>query len=431
MKKVVFLFLCLTLAFSFTASAMYETLAADELFSLGLFNGTGVDETGNPIYALERTMTRQEALTLFIRLIGQENEAVSGTWETPFTDVDEWAKPYVGFAYEKGYTKGTSETAFGAKSEVTAEHYLTFVLRALGYSDETDFSWEQAPEFAKTLAITNPNNAEIFTRGDAVLASQSALKAPMKESETTLFEMISKRFEGRPDGANRVAFSGEGYLFYWFEGDVATVAYYGADDKLLDRYDVDLPGYDPRISVLKKYELGSYFYGVQGVYELKDGRLLKLTDRPTADMTFLRYGAESSAPVILTFDRKTPMYAPTAGYAGETILEVKPDGGEDIFLDGTVNHGMRITSIWKEDSTVCFEQEVPIGPAAYHCYRYALLRKYDGKTNKYRPEIVVMDFESDYRYDEPGWSDDDPTAYKTPYLEKEQKRLNDLGIGIE
>ncbi len=221
MKKLVLL-LCLLLVFTFTAGAVYETSAADELFSLGLFNGTGVDATGKPVYALERTMTRGEALTLFVRLIGKENEALSGAWETPFTDVDEWAKPYVGFAYEKGYTKGTSETAFGAKSEVTAEHYLTFVLRALGYLDETDFSWEQASDFAETLGIANPKNTEIFTRGDAVLASQSALKAPMKESETTLFEMISKRFEGRPDGANRVAFSGEGYLFYWFEGEVGS-----------------------------------------------------------------------------------------------------------------------------------------------------------------------------------------------------------------
>ncbi len=431
MKKLVFLFLCLILTFSFTASAVYETLAADELFSLGLFNGTGVDEAGNPIYALERTMTREEALTLFIRLIGQENEAVSGTWETPFTDVDEWARPYVGYAYAKGYTKGVGATAFGAKASVTSAHYLTFILRALGYSDECDFSWEQAPEFAKTLGITNPNNAEIFTRGDAALASQSALRIPAKDSKTTLLETVSNRFEGRPDGAFRVPLRTAGYLFYWFEEDTASVAYYGADDELLDRYDVPLPGYDPRISILKEHQNSLYFYGAQGVYRLKDGRLVQISDRPTADMTFLRYGATASGPVILTFDRKSPMYSPTAGYAGDTILELLPDGGEDIFLDPATQHGMRITSLSKEDSVMWFERLESIGQAAYHRYRYALLRKYDAQTDTYRPEIVVMDFESDRPYDEPQWSDDDPNAYQTPYLKTEQERLNALGLGVE
>lgn len=52
-------------------------------------------------------MTRSEAVTMLVRLLGRENEALSGKWETPFTDVPAWAEPYVGLAYENGLTTGT------------------------------------------------------------------------------------------------------------------------------------------------------------------------------------------------------------------------------------------------------------------------------------------------------------------------------------
>ena len=81
--------------------------AANALYALGLFNGTGTDESGNPTFELDRGMTRAEAVTMLVRLLGKENEALSGAWSIPFTDVAEWAKPYVGYAYTNGLTNGT------------------------------------------------------------------------------------------------------------------------------------------------------------------------------------------------------------------------------------------------------------------------------------------------------------------------------------
>ena len=38
----------------------------------------------------------------------------------PFTDVANWAKPYVGYAYAHGLASGTSKTTFGGNEKVTA-----------------------------------------------------------------------------------------------------------------------------------------------------------------------------------------------------------------------------------------------------------------------------------------------------------------------
>ena len=64
-------------------------------------------------------------------------------WNTPFTDVADWAKPYVGYAYANGLTAGVSQTRFGSESSVTAAQFLTFVLRALGYESGKDFPGTQ------------------------------------------------------------------------------------------------------------------------------------------------------------------------------------------------------------------------------------------------------------------------------------------------
>ena len=76
--------------------------AADTLYALGLFAGTGKNPDGTPIYTLDRAPTRQEAITILVQILGKKEEAVNGIWETPFTDVANWAKPFVGYAYAKG-----------------------------------------------------------------------------------------------------------------------------------------------------------------------------------------------------------------------------------------------------------------------------------------------------------------------------------------
>ena len=64
--------------------------AAESLNSLGLFNGVGTNADGTPNFDLDRTPSRNEAVTMLVRLLGKENEAKSQEWETPFQDLDVW-----------------------------------------------------------------------------------------------------------------------------------------------------------------------------------------------------------------------------------------------------------------------------------------------------------------------------------------------------
>jgi len=164
--------------------------AAWALYDLGLFNGTGTDAAGQPVFELDRAPTRHEAAAMLVRLLGREAEARAGDWPTPFQDVADWAAPYVGYAYVHGLTAGTSETTFGGDDPVTDTQYLTLLLRALGYESGADFSWDRAWTLADELGLTagEYDGTAPFTRGDAAILSRRALSLPLKGEARTLFE---------------------------------------------------------------------------------------------------------------------------------------------------------------------------------------------------------------------------------------------------
>jgi len=196
MKKVLGILIVLVMILSagsaVSAAGAEAVTAADTLYELGLFNGTGTNAYGRPVYDLDRAPTRQEAVTMLVRLLGKDAEAKKGSWETPFTDVDDWAKPYVGYAYENGLTNGTSATTFGGNETVTASQYLTFVLRSLGYDSNTDFQWDAAWDLSDQIGLTDGRytNAKTFLRGDVTIVSCSALDVVQKGSSQTLAEKL-------------------------------------------------------------------------------------------------------------------------------------------------------------------------------------------------------------------------------------------------
>ena len=175
------------------AAAVSAQKAADTLRELGLFGGTGVDESGNPVYGLDAIPTRAQAIVMLIRLLGDEQAALGGQWRHPFTDVDEWADPYIGYAFEKGLTYGISAASFGSNNTALPVMYLTFMLRALGYSDsgETpDFSYDEASSFAMSIGLTDKDYPGEFLRGDIAIISLSALDLKMKNSDVTLIQSL-------------------------------------------------------------------------------------------------------------------------------------------------------------------------------------------------------------------------------------------------
>lgn len=198
MKKRIFSILLVALLFCgivtpVSAANGQEENAAEMLYTLGLFKGTGTNPDGTPIFDLDKIPTRNQAIIMLIRLLGKEDEALAGTWEIPFTDVSESMRPYVGYAYANGLTNGTSATTYSGANTIKSTHYVVFVLRALGYKDGVDFQWDNAWEFAKEIYL-NPNGtytaASRFNRGDVAILSRNALKLRMKDSNTRLIERV-------------------------------------------------------------------------------------------------------------------------------------------------------------------------------------------------------------------------------------------------
>ncbi|MBR4702877.1 MAG: serine protease [Oscillospiraceae bacterium] len=194
-RQVIAILLCLFLCFGLlpgrgltARDVSTEEKLAGELKALGLFRG--VSDTD---FDLERAPTRLEALVMLIRILGKEQEALSGNWSHPFTDVPKWADLYVGYAYSSGLTNGISKTEFGL-SAAGAATYLTFVLRALGYSDAKggDFIWDQPFSLAKSVGIL-PDRVDTteFWRADVVSISYAALNALLKGSSQTLAQKLT------------------------------------------------------------------------------------------------------------------------------------------------------------------------------------------------------------------------------------------------
>lgn len=195
MKKLVPLIIVIVLLLSVVnvfAAGDVALQSADALYELGLFKGTGVKADGTPEYSLDKIPTRQEAVTMLVRLLGKETEATKQTWDTPFTDVDDWAKPYVGYAYNKGLTNGIAADKFGSSNHATETQYLSFVLRSLGYSDNAgDFAWDKARTLTDSIGITDPkDNSSLFDRGSVAEVSLNALATSIKDSKQTLSEKL-------------------------------------------------------------------------------------------------------------------------------------------------------------------------------------------------------------------------------------------------
>ena len=192
LNRILTLILCAALCaalVSVPASAAHVSAeeAIGTLETLGLVRGTGVG------FEAEKGATRAEAAVMLLRLLGREQAAESAAISSPFTDSG-WADAYLGYAYDKGLVRGLSDTSFGADSGVSARDYVTMVLRALGYTDGVDFTWQGSLIFADGLGLTGGEYSASpdapFLREDLALVSYTALTLKQKDSDLRLIEQL-------------------------------------------------------------------------------------------------------------------------------------------------------------------------------------------------------------------------------------------------
>lgn len=196
-KSIITLILVIALLISSTSvyAADITKSSADALHSLGLFNGSGVNADGTPQYNLENNLSRAEMVTMMVKLLGKEEEARNGDWKHPFTDVPDWASPYIGYAWANGLVGGSSPTTFSSNDQASETQYLTLILRSLGYEDSKgDFSWDKARVLSDKIGVTSPDNKSTsFTRGSLAEISLSALATPMKNSSEKFADKLIKQ----------------------------------------------------------------------------------------------------------------------------------------------------------------------------------------------------------------------------------------------
>ena len=172
------------------APAGSDLALAQQLNQLGLFRGAGTNADGSVNYDLDRQPNRAEAITMLIRALGAGDQEGT-TKQHPYQDVPTWANGAVSYARKYDLTRGISATEFGAKSPVTTAMYLTFMLRALGYQDGTDFVWNSPWETAVQAGIL-PAQADwaTLTRGELVEITAAALFAQHKTTGQPLWERL-------------------------------------------------------------------------------------------------------------------------------------------------------------------------------------------------------------------------------------------------
>ena len=189
---MLFTALLLTAAVCVSASASDFDSVAQDLSSIGMFRGTAKG------FELDRAPTRSEAAIRLVRLYGAEDEAKAaydaGEIQHPFTDVSSYTSPYVAWLYTKGITKGSTATTFGSARTCTAQNYVVFLLRALGYQDGTDFQYAEAPVFAKSCGFYDATLFPgTFLRDDLAAVTYQALAANVKGTDTSLLDSLIEK----------------------------------------------------------------------------------------------------------------------------------------------------------------------------------------------------------------------------------------------
>lgn len=179
-------------SFTYSAAVDYNAMAA-ALKQLHLFRGT---LTGyGQGFDLEAAPTRLQALIMFIRVLGEEQQALAWTGTTPFRDVAPGteAEKYVGYAYERGYTTGYSATEFRPAGAANAFQYTEFVLRAMGYGANTNLA--DVFDRAMSAGLLTAGEADMlrrdrFLRAELVYISYYALEGPLPNGNRTLADQL-------------------------------------------------------------------------------------------------------------------------------------------------------------------------------------------------------------------------------------------------
>lgn len=178
-------------SFAFANDAMTETDAGAFLKDKGVLQGI------NGELKLEDKLRREDAVVMIARLHGAEEEAEAFPTEgLTFKDVkDPYYQSMISWAVANNLIEGHNAEKFGYHEDITAQHYATILLRALGYGEEVaeKAGYDKALELAAELGLlegVKVENKTPITRGQMAVMTYDALGTKMKDSEETLADKL-------------------------------------------------------------------------------------------------------------------------------------------------------------------------------------------------------------------------------------------------
>ena len=137
--------------------------AIEVLQAVGVMSG--VDNEGN--FDPDGSVTRNQMAVIMAHLLKLDYDYYRGT--NPFTDVPDWAAPYVAACAAEGVIAGIGNNQFGGDMKVTAAQASLMIMKALGY-------FQNAEDFGSDWQVATISQASKISLFDQINATaESAL----------------------------------------------------------------------------------------------------------------------------------------------------------------------------------------------------------------------------------------------------------------
>ena len=171
-----------------SAASYADVTSENNVEAIEVLQAVGVmigDEDGN--FNPDENVTRNEMAVIMSNLLALNVSNFTSS-SIPFTDVPDWAAPYVAACYADGITSGTSDTTYGGSDTVTAAQAGLMMLKALGYfqySSDFGSDWQLAAvRQASSIDLYDGIDAgasSAMTRNEVAQLALNALEATMVE----------------------------------------------------------------------------------------------------------------------------------------------------------------------------------------------------------------------------------------------------------
>ena len=294
-------------AASYTDVTSKENVEAIEVLkAVGVMTG---DENGN--FNPNKQVTRAEMAVVMANLLDLKVEDFKGA-SLPFTDVPEWAVPYVAACYADGITAGISATQYGSNNSVTTAQAALMMMKALGY-------FQYSRDFGSDWQVATVKQGSKIDLFDGIEAGASAAMTRNDVAQIALNTLEATMVE--TDGSSTSITLPGGIVID------------SGDTKYVDS--VSSSSYAKAFAD-KNDEVDNGKYTVQLGEKLYNGDLTKKTDKVVDD-----FGAPAAAWSYKDYDgeyaTETPVKTYVEGFDADELKDLKEDydfGSATVYVNG-------------------------------------------------------------------------------------------------